>query len=310
MAISHWIDPYIDDDRIIMDIQTDVAMRVLGISPEEIAMSEAIADRMAELGNRAHAGEKISSEQMYDEINAIAEQYGSEYGIPIPATGEMQRNHLVMAPGVPLSHIIDGNQLMAQENERRQRMQRGHQEAAQEIIDSGITVRNSWRVVGDHTVTVIDTMEGPYALPRYGAVQKLAKLMNTLGTRIESHMTVEAEMKARESLKAKVNEAQWRSYVLNDCFLERSERSDIHYLFRKGYPTIALSFHGEDAQQSGGRALAALCLHPMGFFQYTHAGLMTPTDEVICHLLLMRADERRFWAKSGQWSVTDTRSGI
>jgi hypothetical protein len=130
--------------------------------------------------------------------------------------------------------------------------------------------------------------------------------MRTLTTRMESHLSVEAELRARESLKAKITEAQWKCYVLNDAFIEHSPRSDLHYIFRKGYPTIALTFHGSPE----GRAIAALCLHPMGFFQYTHAGLMTPTDEVICHLLMMRADEHKFWAKSGQWRVTDTRSGI
>ena len=67
-------------------------------------MSEAIADRMAELGNRAHAGEKISSEQMYDEINAIAEQYGSEYGIPIPVRGKYSAYHFNRCLDVPLGH--------------------------------------------------------------------------------------------------------------------------------------------------------------------------------------------------------------
>ncbi len=304
------LDRYLDDDRILIDIETDFLMKVLEISVDELALSQEIQEFMLSLADRVHGGEVVSSADMYDGVNEIAERHGCEYGIPIPATGEMARNHLVMAPGVPLGHIIAGNQLMREDQERRERMQRGHMEAAQELIASGVCIRNSWRVVGDHTVCVVDTTQGPMAMQRYGAVQKLAKLINTVGTRIESHMSVEAEMKARESLKSKISEPQWRCYVLNDCFLERSERSDIHYLFRKGYPTIALSFHGEDAQQLGGRALAALCLHPMGFFQYTHAGLMTPTDEVICHLLLMRADERKFWAKSGQWAVTDTRSGI
>jgi hypothetical protein len=63
-------------------------------------------------------------------------------------------------------------------------------------------------------------------------------------------------------------------------------------------------------KETGGKVLAALCLHPMGFYQFTHAGLMTPTDEVIAHLLMIRTDEHKYWAKSGQWPTTDSRSGV
>lgn len=301
-----WIDKYLDDDRILIDIFMDFAFRKLKITPQEVAMSEAIKERLRELGERAAAGESIPYQRLYDEVNDIAESFGCEYGIPVPASGEMKDNHLVMAPGVPLRHIIAANQQMERQRGVRQRFEAGPREAALEMINSGVLVRNSWDVIGDQTVCVLDTPEGPMFYPRYHAVQRMAKLIRTLGTRMESHLSVEAELRAQQSLKAKINDAQWRCYVLNDAFMERSPRSDLHYVFRKGYPTLVISHHGYE----GGRALAALCLHPMGFFQYTHAGLMTPTDEVICHLLMMRADEHKFWAKSGQWRVTDTRSGI
>ena len=37
---------------------------------------------------------------------------------------------------------------------------------------------------------------------------------------------------------------------------------------------------------------------------------MTPTDEVIAALMLMRGDEAKFWGKSGQWKASDPRSGL
>ena len=63
------------------------------------------------------------------------------------------------------------------------------------------------------------------------------------------------------------------------------------YLFRKGRPTIALR-QDEDVNY----ALCALCLHPIGYYGDTWAGVMCPTDEVIAHLLMMRGSEEKFWA--------------
>jgi hypothetical protein len=297
------LEQYLEDDRILIDIETEVVMKMFRIGPAEVELSHAMQECLRDMASQPGG---VSRDEMYERLNAVAESHGCEYGIPIPAGGEMETNHLVMAHGVPLGHIIAGNQYLRQQEQQRQRLQATPREAAQELIASGLVVRNSWSIVGDRTISVIDTPEGPMCWPSYHAVARFSKMMRTACMRMESHLSAEAELKAMESLKAKVNPAQWRCYVLNGCFFERSERSDIHYIFRKGLPTIAMSYHGYPE----GRALAALCLHPMGFFQYTHAGLMTPTDEVICHLLLMRADERKFWAKSGQWSVTDTRSGI
>ena len=114
------------------------------------------------------------------------------------------------------------------------------------------------------------------------------------------------ELKAIELLRSRITESQFNSYMLNGCFPERSPRSDLFYVFRKGLPTLVLSYHKSEE----GNVIAALCMHPMGYYQYTFAGVMTPTDEVIAHLLTMRSDERRYWAKSGQWPVTDLRAGV
>mgnify|MGYP001602774647 FL=1 len=120
------------------------------------------------------------------------------------------------------------------------------------------------------------------------------------------NLTAEAEFKAMDSLRLKLSPNQWTSYVLTGVFPEHSLRSDLHYIFRKGLPTLVLSYHGT----KGGRVIAALCLHPFGYYAGTHVGAMTPTDEVIAHLLLMRGDEHGFWGKAGQWEAIDPRSGI
>jgi hypothetical protein len=181
--------------------------------------------------------------------------------------------------------------------------------AEQLSLRDRVTVRNSWRVLGDQTVCVVDTEMGPMAWPEYDAGNRLRKIIHGNEVRHHAHQTAAAEFKALESLRTRISESQFDSYMVSGIFPERSKRSDIWYFFRKGLPTLAVSFHGKQYEGIG-KVLAALCLHPMGYYQGTHVGLMTPTDEVIAHLLMMRADERKFWAKSGQWCASDTRSGI
>jgi hypothetical protein len=46
--------------------------------------------------------------------------------------------------------------------------------------------------------------------------------------------------------------------------------------------------------------LAALCQHPIGYYEGTWAGSMCPTDDVVAMLMLMRGDEPMFWKRSNQ----------
>jgi hypothetical protein len=70
-------------------------------------------------------------------------------------------------------------------------------------------------------------------------------------------------------------------------FLETSRRSGVSYLFRRLKPTLAIK---------DGRALCALCLHPIGYYEGTWSGAMCPTDDIIAHLMLARGDEAMFGA--------------
>src|ERR1700677_4144870 len=204
LQLNRWIDRYIDDDRIMIDIALDTFIKTMGIRPEELVMSEAISKHVLTFIDRIQSGETISNEQFYKEINELAESYGCEYGLPLPVPGEMSKNYPVIAPGVPLGNIIMGNQLMIADEERHQRMEASPQEAALELINSGMIVRNSWRVLGDRTITVIQSSNGPMAFPSYRATQRVAKLLNTLGTRCESHLSGDAELRAQTSLKEKI----------------------------------------------------------------------------------------------------------
>lgn len=89
-------------------------------------------------------------------------------------------------------------------------------------------------------------------------------------------------------------------------FAERSPRSGISYIFRRLRPTIALKAGKDDRM----RCLAALCMHPIGYYDGSWAGAMCPTDDVIAHLMLMRGDEHMFWRRSNQHPAWSQFAGI
>lgn len=124
-------------------------------------------------------------------------------------------------------------------------------------------------------------------------------MLNTLGA--SRGWLIEAEYKAQLKLAELVGEWKFRCYSLTGTFLESSKRSGVAYLFRRLRPTIAIKDQ---------KALCALCLHPIGYYAQTWAGCMTPTDDVIAHLVMMRGDEPKFWANANQHPVWHPSAGV
>jgi hypothetical protein len=116
---------------------------------------------------------------------------------------------------------------------------------------------------------------------------------------------IEAEQKAQKKLASLIPEHLFELYLLTGHFTEESKRSQITYLFRKGRPTIALHQSEEFSHP-----LCALCLHPIGYYGDTWAGVMCPTDEVIAHLLMMRGSEEKYWANANQHPVDHPLAGV
>lgn len=286
----------LDDDEIFSERMSKL-MLLCGVSLEEQELRDAIQNHISLMAFLVKQGHTVTYDDTYTAINQIAEEHGYLAGVPIPILGEHPPD-LLMAKGVPLAEIFHMNQ----EHRRFERMT----EMQRELDLNSIPVRNSWHVLGDQEVCIIDTDQGPVAYTRWDAGMRLRKMTYGIEVRHHAHQTAEAEYKALDSLRTRISESQFDSYVVSGAFPEHSERSDLFYYFRKGLPTLAVSYHGK----SGGKVLAALCLHPMGYYRGTHVGLMCPTDEVIAHLLMMRSDEHGFWKKSGQWSASDTRSGV
>jgi len=116
---------------------------------------------------------------------------------------------------------------------------------------------------------------------------------------------VEAEQKAQKKLASLIPVNLFELYVLTGHFTETSKRSQVTYLFRRGRSTIAMREREECSFW-----LCALCLHPIGYYGDTWAGVMCPTDEVIAHLLMMRGSEEKFWANANQHPIDHPAAGV
>lgn len=128
--------------------------------------------------------------------------------------------------------------------------------------------------------------------------------LNTMGA--SEVWSMEAELNAMVTLKGLVRKHNYHQYVMTGTFVELSKRSGLFYVFRRCRPTLVASPRfGQHV-----KPIAALCLHPIGFYERSFAGCMVPTDDVIAHLLMMRGDERLFWAKANHHPLDEPTSGL
>ena len=134
-------------------------------------------------------------------------------------------------------------------------------------------------------------------------VERLYLTIQGLGDR--KALLAEAELRALPRLLASLSAIQAEQYILSGCFLERSERSGVCYLFRRGLPVVALR-----VTETSCTVLCALCSHALGYFEDSPAGLMPPSDDVLTLLLMMRADETYLWRKCVQHDIRDPRAMV
>ena len=168
---------------------------------------------------------------------------------------------------------------------------------------SELSVVNSWWSEKlQATVKVVKDKEGR-AEARFTLEDRLSFTLRTLSA--ADVWPIEAEQKAQEKLATLIPKHLFELYLLTGHFSEVSKRSQLTYLFRRSRPTIVMHELGEWTQP-----LCALCLHPIGYYGNTWAGVMCPTDEVITHLLMMRGSEEKFWANANQHSLDHPAAGI
>jgi hypothetical protein len=214
-------------------------------------------------------------------------------GIPLPVPGA----HLVMEPRYPFEGIETALGM--------RRFRRPARPA--EGPGDGELVYNRWysRRLG-RMVSIRGTEGRRHAVVEPGLDS--IRLDMTLETMVVAGgWSPRAERRARERLRGLISPGHDRVYELTGGFLERSRLSGVAYLFRRLRPTLALRY---DAAGERIRLLAALCLHPVGYYERSWAGAMTPSDDVIAHLLLMRGCEAKYWARAEQHPAWDPAAGL
>lgn len=163
------------------------------------------------------------------------------------------------------------------------------------------------------TVYVVDNGRGKrYALTMPlspdRSMDRMTMWLMTIGA--SDAWDLDAEYRARETLRAMLTERQWGHYELTGAFFESSPRSGLTYVLRRLRPTLALSPRSKRPGDENMRCLAVLCLHPVGYYHRTWAGCMVPTDDVIAHLSMIRGDEAFFWRKANQHAPSSPEAGL
>ena len=160
----------------------------------------------------------------------------------------------------------------------------------------GVTIRNRFWSSRLRSEIVIWDESGKLQWGRLSSFNSLPFALSTLGC--ADAWGIEQEHNAIRTLGGMVSHRQLKQYLLTGMFLETSQRSKLTYLFRRLRPTVVLDARQKDATST--RVLAALCLHPIAYYEGSWAGAMCPTDDVIAHLALMRGDEVMFWRRANQ----------
>ena len=230
----------------------------------------------------------------------LCEQRGWYHGCPMPNAFNFG-HRLIVAKGAPLG----GDGTLSFEKSPEVRV--CHASDVDEAVDVPNLV-NRWTPTPVE-VQVYRDSKGTFTLQMPSAHIRLRMHLDTMIAR-GGAVDARTELTAMESLCAKLRPSQWDSYVLTGAFPETSARSGVTYILRKGLPTIALRLVQRPEGGEQRHFLACLCLHPMAYYENTWAGSQPPTDEVIAHLMLIRANEHFFWKKAGQHPITDPRAAI
>jgi hypothetical protein len=213
-------------------------------------------------------------------LNQIAEHANEWAGLPMPLEG----SEMVIAKGYPWAEAFKKDSITADQDDFK--------------------VVNSW--FSDKRLAWIHVVEekGKRSVCIEGKVNHAGTLMETMGC--SSVWDFEAEGRAVDKLESLIKPHLLKMYLLTGMFLETSQRSHVTYVFRRLRPTLALRPGKDDSM----RILCGLCLHPIGYYRGTWAGAMVPTDDVVAHLMLMRADELYLWRKANHIPAIWPEAGI
>lgn len=151
-------------------------------------------------------------------------------------------------------------------------------------------------------------------------VHGMGFMLHTLGATFA--WGIEQEHNALKLLGSLIPHHAFKQYLLCGMFMETSKRSGLTYVFRKLRPTVVIDirpnqitydFGDLSARRHGvkkSRILCCLCMHPIAYYDQSWAGAMTPTDDVVAHLMLMRGDEPMFWRRCNQHNPAMPEAGL
>ena len=228
-------------------------------------------------------------------LRDVAAQKGEWAGIPMPLQGE----RLVIEPTYPYAAL---SAIGARD--------------VDEADDAGVKVRNTfWSTKLASRVVIYQEADGRIRWGIDPGVHHFTQDLQTLGC--ADAWGLEQEETAMRLLSTLVKPRALKQYLLTGMFLETSRRSGLIYMFRRLKPTVALTPRGtrrrsmrRTSTDSDVGILAALCLHPIGYYSGSWAGALCPTDDVIAHLMLMRGDEAMFWRRSYQHAPWTPEAGL
>lgn len=235
-------------------------------------------------------------------IHTLAKKRGWHHGVPIMSSTDPTRR-VVLAKGCPLADIHGHGKPVAIGPEPPAFFACKINEE-----DQGVEEVNTWQRLPLQVVVMREkgrAQVGCIPVAHLRLKQLLDTLLCQSGT-----VSMEAEFNAMVSLFKRLNENQRESYMLSGAFPETSKRSGVTYILRKGRPTLAIRCTKLPEGGERRNFLAALCSHPLGWYEGTWAGVCPPSDEVLGNLLAIRADEHKFWARSIQHSIEDPLAGI
>jgi len=220
---------------------------------------------------------------MRNTLRSMGDAIDEWAGIPMPLEGE----RLTIEPRYPKAQ-----ELMAICGQKKEEEPGGHK------------VRNVfWSDKLRSDIVVGELPDGKVAWGIKPGVHHLDMDLHTLGC--ADAWGIEQERRALNLLAGLIRHHQFKQYLLTGMFLEKSARTGIMYLFRRLKPTVAIRADGEEC-----RILCTLCMHPIGYYQSTWAGAMCPSDDVVAHLQLMRAEEPMYWRRANQHAPYRPEAGL
>jgi len=247
--------------------------------------------------------EKLTWDDVRAGVAMLARQRGWHHGVPIMSIFDQSRR-IILAKGCPLSDVHGHDTPISMDGQTRVHVCQVSD--VDEAQDEPYVV-NMWKTT-PKTIAVGKYSKGAVCFKSDGTRERLEMYLSSLLCQAGA-VDAEAELHAMVSLLKRLNRNQRDSYILGGAFPETSKRSGVTYIFRKGRPTLALKIEKVEGGEKR-HFLAALCSHPLAWFENTFVGAYPPSDEVLANLLSVRADEHAFWKKSHQHSLDDPAAGV